>query len=99
MDRYINHDIEGGNKLFGDFFVDQILEKSVALVHNLLVQFLNKNLVFEIVSLPEDLHQVSKAISDSEKLSDKYVYSLLLLKYQNPVSENFVDMVLERIGI
>lgn len=99
LDRYIMGNFQEGSQLFEENLLDVIANEPQKEVHRLLVHFKEKALCFEPIEPLEDLESAHKALIASSIESEKYLTALFILKYQNPVASEFVNMVLARVGV
>lgn len=96
LDKYIEGDITTGNRLL-TIKALELHNEPDRNIHKLLLAFKAKDLFFEVLAPPETLDQALEELKKTADPSEKYVYALYVLKYQNPITTAFVNLVLERI--
>lgn len=99
LDKYIAGDFIGGNDILSQNYIDKIIDHEEEEIYGLLFDFRNKNLNFSFMDTISSIEDAKDCLRNTELEQEKYIYSLYILKFLNPIMESFVDKTLERIGV
>ncbi len=99
LDKYISGDFIGGNDMLSKDYIDNIIDSEESEINSLLFDFRQKNLNFFVMDTIFDIEEAKKCLKNTNLEQEKYIYSLYILKFLNPIMKCFVDKTLERIGV